>query len=234
MLLNAGASLCFNMLILRNISPWILVSILALLSVCSGARDRSRSKGVTRAPRSGNGPNPGKFNLKNGMQCTWATKDVNEVVKMTVKCEDPKARIYGGVTDIQCEYRAKPQSCPNYNSNSKGYYKQVSRALKKLQGKLCRDEPALVKAGMCKRAPRDAHFKLDINTVVAAQSGGDTLPLRNRPTTTTSRSTPTAPNGTPADCKGRADHRQVAHEYCNSSWASVCAFFFSMIQSDDC
>lgn len=225
------------MLILRTVSPWILVSILALLSVCSGARDRSGSKGVT----SGNAPSRGRFNLKNGMQCTWATKNVSDVVKMSVKCENPQARIDGGVTELRCEYRAKPQTCPGYQSNSKGYYKQVSRALKRLQEKVCREPRALAKAAMCKRAPQDAHFKLDIRTSVsAAQSGGDTLLPRTRDTTTTTRTKTTtspatpAPGGTPADCKGRGAHRQVAQEYCNSSWASVCAFFFSMLQSEDC
>lgn len=216
---------------LRSSSPWILLSALALLTVCSGARDRSRDKEVTGAPRGDSRPSRGKFNLNSGMQCTWATKDANEEVKMTVKCENPQARIHGGVTDLQCEYRAKPQHCPGFLSNSKKYYKQVSRAIRKLQGKLCYDERALVNVGMCKRAPRDAHFKLDIGTsVVSAQSGEDTLPPRPSARTTTSAPTLT---GTPADCKGRAVH-QVAQEHCSSQWASVCAFFFSMLQSEEC
>lgn len=203
-------------------TPWLLVSLLALLVGCDGSRS-----------------NRGKFNLKDGMQCSWTAKDANNaVVKLRVKCENPVARVHGGITDVECEYRAKPQSCPGYQSNAKGYYKQVSRALKKLQGKLCRDERTLAKAGMCKRAPQDAHFKLDIRTShIGAQSGGDTIlmPTSIATTTTTSTQTARAPNGTAAaDCKGRADHRQVAQEYCSSSWASVCAFFFSIVQSDDC
>uniref|UniRef100_A0AAV2LK66 Fibroblast growth factor binding protein 1b n=1 Tax=Knipowitschia caucasica TaxID=637954 RepID=A0AAV2LK66_KNICA len=242
---NCQCLLCAaDMLVLRSAFPWIVVSILALLSLCSGARDRPRSKGVTRAPRgSGEASSRGKFNLKNGMQCSWVTKDVSRGVKMTVKCQDPQARVTGGVTDVECAYNAKPQSCPGYQSNPKAYYKQVSRALKKLQGGLCQDERALVKVGMCKRAPRDAHFKLDRSTsVFAAQSGVDPSPHPKNPSTistTTRRSaTPTPPAGvdrvTPTDCKRRADHRTVAQEYCNSSWASVCSFFFSMLQSEDC
>uniref|UniRef100_A0A3B4B0I4 Uncharacterized protein n=1 Tax=Periophthalmus magnuspinnatus TaxID=409849 RepID=A0A3B4B0I4_9GOBI len=172
------------------------------------ARDKPRSKEDSQ--RSGTGPSRGRFTLKNGMHCTWATQDTSNGVKMLVKCENSQARIYGGITDVQCEYNAKPQSCPAYQSNPKAYYKQVSRALKRLQGALCYEERALVKAGMCKRAPRDAHFKLDRSTSISSA------------------------HGTPADCKRPADHREVAKEYCNSSWASLCAFFFSMLQSEDC
>ncbi|XP_072319205.1 fibroblast growth factor-binding protein 1-like [Eucyclogobius newberryi] len=232
------------MLLLRTAFPWILLSILALLSLCSGARDRSRSKTVTRAQRSGTGPSRGRFTLKSGLQCTWSTADTSDGVKMSVRCENPQARVHGGVTHVQCEYKAKPQSCPGYQSNPKAYYKQVSRALKKLQGGLCRDERALVRAGVCKRA-RQAHFKLDTNTAVfSAQAGIDPTPrpksssttvsTTTRTTTRTTASTAPAPGGTPADCRGRADHREVAEEYCSSSWASVCAFFFSMLQSEDC
>lgn len=128
--------MCFDMLLLRTF-PWI---VLALLSVCSGARDRGRSKGVTRAQRSGNRPSRGRFTLNSGLQCTWATKDVSDTVNLWVKCENPQARVTGGVTDLKCEYRARPQTCPGYQSDPRGYYKQVSRALKKLQGKLCNDD----------------------------------------------------------------------------------------------
>ncbi|KAJ0033559.1 hypothetical protein NQD34_000666 [Periophthalmus magnuspinnatus] len=228
------------MMNLRTASPWMMLSILTLLTVSSGARDKPRSKEDSQ--RSGTGPSRGRFTLKNGMHCTWATQDTSNGVKMLVKCENSQARIYGGITDVQCEYNAKPQSCPAYQSNPKAYYKQVSRALKRLQGALCYEERALVKAGMCKRAPRDAHFKLDRSTSISsAQSGIDPTPksssTTSSTTTTTTRTTsPTAhvPSGTPADCKRPADHREVAKEYCNSSWASLCAFFFSMLQSEDC
>ncbi|KAJ0050886.1 hypothetical protein NL108_009340 [Boleophthalmus pectinirostris] len=231
------------MLILRAAFSWTLLSILALLTASSGAHDSPRSEGVSRAQRSGNGPIRGRFTLKNGMQCIWATKDTRNGVKMLVKCENSEARISGGVTDVQCEYNAKPQSCPAYQSNPKAYYKQVFRALKKLQGALCKEERVLIKAGMCKRASRDAHFKLDMNSAVtSAQSGIDPTPhpksssTTTSTTTTTTTTTPTAhvPSGTPTDCKRRADHREVAKEYCNSSWASVCAFFFSMLQTEEC
>lgn len=225
------------MLLLRIFAPCLLMIFLAqLVSLSSGARaqERGADRAVTPAPgraqRSGGkdaaATRRGKFSTKDKMQCTWGAKGVGDTVKLSVKCEDPVARIKGGVTEIICEYNAKPQSCPGYLSDPKGFWKQVSRALKRLQGKVCKDNRALVKAGMCKRAPRDAHFKLDItSSVSSAQSGEVEKPPRPASTG--------APAGTTA-CTGRADHRQAAEEYCSSSWASVCSFFFSMLQSDDC
>uniref|UniRef100_A0A672ZVT4 Fibroblast growth factor binding protein 1b n=1 Tax=Sphaeramia orbicularis TaxID=375764 RepID=A0A672ZVT4_9TELE len=210
------------MLLLRTSTLWLLLAFLAqLVCLSSGARDKGRgvsqsaaaqsaAPAAGRAQRSGaksGGATRGKFPIKDGMQCTWTAKDVGDRVKLSVKCENPRARVEGGETDLSCEYYAKPQTCPGFQSDPKAFWKQVGRALKRLQRKVCRDERALVKAGMCKRAPRDAHFKLDMfSSVVSAQSGED----------------------------GRADHRKTAEEYCSSSWASLCSFFLSMVQSEDC
>ncbi|XP_029365636.1 fibroblast growth factor-binding protein 1 [Echeneis naucrates] len=152
----------------------------------------------------------GKFSIQGGMQCTWGAREVSDSVVLTVKCENPRAHVEGGITEITCDYRARPQSCPGFVSDPRAFWKQLGRALKRLQGKVCREERALVKPAMCKRAPREAHFKLDLSSSVASAQSGD----------------PTAFPGTTA-CSSRA-------EYCSSSWASVCSFFFSILQGDDC
>lgn len=243
------------MLLLSTFTPWLLLGFLAQhLCLSSGARDKGRSAAqkppaqglapvVERAQRSGGrseGATRYKFHIKDGMQCAWTVISVGDRVKLSVKCENPRARVEGGETDLSCDYYAKPQTCPGFQTDPKGFWKQVARALKRLQRKVCRDERALVKAGMCKRAPGDAHFKLDVfSSVASAQSGVDiTVPTRPRtstspPTASTATTTTQAPRGT-TSCKGRADHQKTAEEYCSSSWASLCSFLLSMVQNEDC
>lgn len=225
------------MLLLKTLVPCLLVALLVQqVSLSSVKRDkgsrtkdratalapgraqRSRGKGAASTLRSG------KFTTKDKMQCAWEAKDAGDQVRLSVICEDPEARTRGGVTEFRCNYNAKPQSCSEYQSNPNGFWKQVSRSLKRLKGKLCKDDRALLKAGMCKRAPRDAHFKLDLSSSVVAAQSGDVDPPRPPPPRPTSTG--------PKNC--RSDHRQRADEYCSSSWASVCAFFFSMVQNDEC
>ncbi|XP_040002580.1 fibroblast growth factor-binding protein 1-like [Xiphias gladius] len=227
-----------DMLLLRTFAPWLLLALLGRqvsLSSASGALNKTRGADKSavpapgRAQRSGGkgaATGRGKFSLKDKMQCTWGARQAGDEVRLSVDCESPEARVKGGVTDLRCEYAAKPQSCPGYRSDPKGFWKQVARALKRLQGKVCKDERALAKAGMCKRAPRDAHFKLDAaSSVSSAQSGEPEVPPPLPPRATSA--------GAPA-CAGRADRRKTAEEYCSSSWASVCSFFLSMLQNDDC
>uniref|UniRef100_A0A3Q3IP01 Uncharacterized protein n=1 Tax=Monopterus albus TaxID=43700 RepID=A0A3Q3IP01_MONAL len=179
----------------------LLKDVMLLLRTFAAQRNANKPAATVR----------GKFTT-NKMQCTWGARDVRDTVKLSVKCENPEA---------QCEYTGKPESCPGYLSDPRGFWKQVARALKRLKDKVCTDERAVVKAGMCKRAPRYAHFKL--SSVMLSQ-------FRDRET-----STPPPPSSITADptpCTGRADHRKRAEEYCSSSWASVCAFLFSVVQRD--
>ncbi|XP_008291210.1 fibroblast growth factor-binding protein 1 [Stegastes partitus] len=218
------------MLLLRTLAPCLLLAFLGQqVSLSSAARSADKLTG--RAQRSDNKGARGKFSTRDKMQCTWSVRVVGDTVKLPVKCENPEARIKGGVTDLSCEYNAKPATCPGYLSDPRGFWKQVGRALKKLQSKVCKDERALVKAGMCKRAPKDAHFKLNIfSSVSAAQSGDVPTPPPRTTTTTSSPGTGTGPTA----CTKRADHSKTAEDYCSSSWASVCSFFLSMLQSEDC
>ncbi|XP_058496587.1 fibroblast growth factor-binding protein 1-like [Solea solea] len=243
------------MLLLGSVAPWMLLVFLGPHLSLSSASVRSKTRGADRSvvPQPGRAQRSenkvaaiggGKFTLKDKMQCTWTARDARGAVRLLVKCENPEARVKGGTTEMKCEYTAKPQSCPGFQSDPKSFWKQVARALKRLQGKVCRDERALVKAGMCKRAPRDAHFKLDINSAVISAQSGDLettpTPPQTRTTSTTTqsstrsskRSSTSSTSVRPSACSGGADHRKTAEEYCSSSWASVCSFFFSVLQND--
>lgn len=213
------------MLLLKASAPWLLLAFLGqLVSLSCGARksDRAVSKVGVAGRR-------GKFSTKERMQCTWVASEVRDAVQLLVKCENPEARVTGGIADLRCEYNAKPRGCPGYLSEPLNFWKQVARALKRLQGKACKDERALVRAGMCKRAPRSAHFKLDISSSrVSAQSGDPGTQPPSPPPSSHSTSTATT-----ACTRRRADHGKTAEEYCGSSWASVCSFFLSMMQSEE-
>ncbi|XP_026216024.1 fibroblast growth factor-binding protein 1 [Anabas testudineus] len=207
------------MLLLRTFAPWLLLVFLGpQVSLSSGDRSKKRGTDQTGIRRSATGG--GKFSIKGKMQCTWRRRDVGDTVTLSVKCETPETR----TSSLTCEYVARPQSCPGYLSDDRGFWKQVARALNRLQAKVCTDDRALVKAGMCKRAPRDAHFKL--RTVSSAETGDRGTPPA--PPVPPARSTPAATTA----CTGRADHGKTAEEYCGSSWASACALFLSMLQRD--
>lgn len=153
-------------------------------------------------------PFKGKFTAKDKTQCTWvATGD--DAFVLGVNCNKGGQR-------FECEYVARPNACPQYASNAKGYWKQIARALKK-QKTMCNDATALVKAGMCRKAPKDAHFKLN----------------NNARTKTTNPPPSVAPAGLKSNCP-EVDLNKLGEEYCSSSWSSLCTFFFSMVHSDDC
>lgn len=225
-----------NMHLLRALGPWVLVVLLGYQVRASSLDPRGADPSGT-GPRGralvGGGKAPatgrGKFLIDGGqeqkMQCTWVAQDVHDEVALSVKCEDPEARVRGGVTELQCAYTGRPQLCRGYRSNPKGFWKQVSRAFKRLQTKVCADDRALVRTGMCKVAPRGAHFKLDINTsVTSAQSGGVGVGVGGVDDDRR-LSTPE-----PSACDARS--RRRAEEHCDGSWVSLCALLFSMVEHD--
>lgn len=174
----------------------------------------SRASGAKRPEISA-----GKFSSRDRMRCTWSAGEAGDAVKVRVSCVTPGAQRHGGMTATSCEYLGRPRSCPGYNQNPKTFWKQVARAFQKLQNKVCVDGRALVKAGMCRRAPREVHLRLDPKSVKRGPADPTTLPPLQ--------------HTTPA-CATRAERRRTAEDLCSSSWASVCAFFMSMLQSEDC
>lgn len=229
------------MFLQRTFAPWLLVAFLGYqLSLSTGERrrkDRRPDNTETAAPGRTQGSGiksvasgRGKFSFKDyddmTMQCTWVAQDEADTVRLSVKCENPEARVKGGTTDLVCKYNGKPQLCPGYQSDPKGFWKQVGRTFKKLQSKVCSDDRALVRTAMCKRAPRNAHFKLDIGTAAAAGQSG--VPDYPPPSPTRASSNTSDPSVCAANSRKRAE------EHCNSSWVSLCTFVFSVMQGEDC
>ncbi|KAG7270659.1 hypothetical protein CRUP_032178 [Coryphaenoides rupestris] len=200
----------------------------------------------------------GKFTTKDQLRCKWvARKAWPEVVKLRVNCESlPRAVAdSGAISAMSCEYTGQPASCRGYRANERNFWKQTARALKKLPGgALCADGRVLVKAGMCKRAPVEAHFKLgsyppDTTTTTTRKNRArdtttttTTRKNRARDTTTTTREnharhTSTTAEPRPVDgnnCSGeRVDKHKLAEQHCSSAWSSVCVFFFSMLDNTD-
>uniref|UniRef100_A0A672MMD8 Fibroblast growth factor binding protein 1b n=1 Tax=Sinocyclocheilus grahami TaxID=75366 RepID=A0A672MMD8_SINGR len=156
-----------------------------------------------------------KFTTKDKAQCSWVARGEDKYT-MTVTCKP------GNGDGFTCKYTAKPATCTEYGSNPEGYWKQIARSVKK-QKKLCADPRAMIRAGMCKRAPLDAHFKLS-----------ETSQAKPPKTEKTPIATNTTPPDTKRQCTERIDHSEVAKEKCGDSWASLCAFLFTVIQSGDC
>uniref|UniRef100_A0A3Q3GFB2 Fibroblast growth factor binding protein 1a n=1 Tax=Labrus bergylta TaxID=56723 RepID=A0A3Q3GFB2_9LABR len=147
---------------------------------------------------------------KGELECTWAATG-EDVFILGVSCKK-------GGKSFSCEYVSRPTLCPQFASDAKLYWKQIARALKK-QKNLCQDGAALVRAGMCRRADRGAHFRLR-NT--QRKTKNDPPP-------------PPSPQPAPGAVKScQSDNMKLAEEYCNRSWSSVCTFFFTMVQDYDC
>ncbi|XP_053091754.1 fibroblast growth factor-binding protein 1 [Pangasianodon hypophthalmus] len=150
----------------------------------------------------------GRIENKDGTQCTWAATESgvegDGAFVLSITCKN------GTEKSLQCEYTAKPRLCPKYTSSVDEFWKQISRSLKK-QKKLCRDSKALLKARMCRKAPRDAHFALKTTPKVHP-----TPERKNKP------------------CPNLTNRQKLAEEYCSSSWSSVCTFFFAMVETEDC
>jgi len=212
------------MALLTNVTTLLVLAAcisqqLTLVSCHARRATAEKAKQDRESPSSNNrSPVKGRFTAKDKSQCTWvATTGVHDLLTLGVTCKKGNNKSY------TCEYVAKPAaSCPQHVSNVKLYWKQIARALSK-QKKLCQDTGALVKAGMCRRAPEDAHFRLNH------------APPPRRTVITTSSTTPSPqrPAGLKKACK--TDSRTLAQEHCNGSWSSFCVFLFSMVQPDgDC
>ncbi|XP_071756341.2 fibroblast growth factor-binding protein 1 [Centroberyx gerrardi] len=170
-------------------------------------RDRHRGQKEGRHPKSV-GPLPvrGELVAKDKSQCTWVATG-EELLTLSVTCRNGGRR-------FSCEYVARPSACPRYASDSGLYWKQIARALKK-QKKLCQDGGAAVRAGVCRKAPGDAHFRMAVP------------PPSPHPGP--------SPHPRPATVKVcKPDNKKLAEEYCSDSWSSFCTFFFAMVQNDDC
>ncbi|XP_049441118.1 fibroblast growth factor-binding protein 1 [Epinephelus fuscoguttatus] len=151
-------------------------------------------------------PIKGKMVTKDKSECTWAATG-DDFFTLGLTCKK-------GDKSFSCEYVARPAVCPQYASNVKLYWKQITRALRK-QKSLCKDSSVLVRAGVCRGAARDAHFR-----------------LRNAQRKTYPPSTPKPAPSAVKSCQPK--NKKLAEEHCGSSWSSFCTFFFTMVQDYDC
>ncbi|XP_063049026.1 fibroblast growth factor-binding protein 1 [Engraulis encrasicolus] len=220
------------MAIFKNIGLLVLLACVAQHVSEAGTDNdherKSKRDGTIRNSRASN-VFKGKFSTKDKTQCTWKAEGTDTYI-MTVRCTKGK--------DVkECTYMGRPDTCPGYADNTKGYWKQIGRSVKK-QKKLCQDPRGLIRAGMCKRAPQDAHFKLvDTPTDAGQPKVVPTVKAVKKlvPTTTTKTSTTvTTPKGGKPPCTERVDHKKLAEEKCGETWASLCNFLFTFVQSSDC
>lgn len=151
-------------------------------------------------------PVKGKMLSKDKAECSWEARG-DELFTLSLTCRK-------GGRSFSCDYVARPGLCPQYPSNEKLYWKQVARSLRK-QRNLCQDRGAQVKAGMCRGAPGEAHFR-----------------LQEPKKTTAPPSKPQTEQKPVKSCQG--SNRKLAQEFCSDSWSSVCTFLFTMVQDYDC
>lgn len=178
-----------------------------------GRGDRSQHK-ERSAQKSGRRPKSvsafqttGSWVTKDQSECTW-TAAHEDLVTLNITCKTAEK-------SFSCEYTARPSVCPRYSSSKELFWAQILRALKKHKS-LCRGDGGPVRAGVCKRAGREAHFRL-----CAAQ----------KVKTTSSSIPPFAPRAV-RSCQ--PDNRKLAEELCSDSWSSFCTFFFTMLKDSDC
>lgn len=149
----------------------------------------------------------GKLVTKDKSECTW-TAAGEDIVILHISCKK-------GDQSFSCEYAARPAVCPQYALNAERYWKQISRSLKKKKS-LCRDNNALVKAGVCRKAAREAHFMLRV--AQRKKSASTYIP-------------PSAAR-TVKSCQPA--NKKLAEEFCSNSWSSLCTFLFTMVKDYDC
>ncbi|XP_027010580.1 fibroblast growth factor-binding protein 1 [Tachysurus fulvidraco] len=173
-----------------------------------------KPKALPHNPKKSSSKNPNvdavlfksRFVKEDGMRCTWAATEssIEDGVAFVLSITCKKGTV------LHCEYTAKPRLCPEITSNIDAFWKQISRSLKN-QNKLCRDTKALIRARMCRMAPKGAHFALKTPPKV--------LP------------TPASKN---SSCPNLHNREKMAEEYCGSSWSSFCTFFFALVETEDC
>ncbi|XP_068450707.1 fibroblast growth factor-binding protein 1-like [Clinocottus analis] len=210
------------MALLTNVAILLVLACIShqlMLSSCQKSRGR-RGRGVDRgqhkvkpglkvgrqskaAPAQ---PLKGRMVTRDKSECTWAATG-EDIFILGVTCKK-------GERSFSCEYVARPAACSQYASNAKLYWKQIARALKK-QKSLCQDSRALVRAGVCRRAAGEAHFR-----------------LRDAQRKTFPTPTPQPERRVVKSCQ--PSNRKLAEEHCSDAWSSFCTFFFTMVQDDDC
>lgn len=214
-------SVCFAdcMALLTNISLLLVLACIShqlVLSSCQKTHGRRGSRGQNKdkpiqnlgcQPKTAPARLKGKLVTTDKSECTWSATG-NDLLTLRITCQK-------GVSRFSCEYNARPSVCPQYSSKAELFWKQMARALKKHQS-LCEDSNVPIKAGLCKRAAKDAHFRLSHVQEKTIAPPPPSLPKLR------------------AVKSCQDDNMKRAEEYCSNSWSSVCVFFFTMVQDYDC
>uniref|UniRef100_A0A8C3ZVI2 Uncharacterized protein n=1 Tax=Denticeps clupeoides TaxID=299321 RepID=A0A8C3ZVI2_9TELE len=197
---------------MSHLGTLALLLVVALAAASSGGKGRRGGKLGVRGDFVA-----GKFSTKDKMRCAWRASG-DDVYNLTLTCSKD------GAARVTCAFTGRPGACAGYARNADAYWRQVERALKKREAP-CREPRAPIRAGMCKRAPGNAHFRRAPDGAEDAKSteGQGRKATRRTGTVTVAASTCT-----------RTDHSQQAREKCGEAWASLCNMLFTLVQSTDC
>ncbi|XP_009580797.1 PREDICTED: fibroblast growth factor-binding protein 1 [Fulmarus glacialis] len=185
-----------------------------------------------RKTKGGRASPKGKFKTKENAECTWVVTDMNATT-VHVECKH-------GDSEFWCEFSGDPSTCPQYASNQKSYWKQVSRSLKK-QKQICQDPKSVLKSKVCRKGPRSAHLKLTRSSLLTSvgPAKGNTIHHAKEVVQTPPVASVTEKKRehSPQDCVEDIDYidqKKVAEEYCPESLLSFCNFFITMVQDKKC
>ncbi|XP_074083589.1 fibroblast growth factor-binding protein 1 [Macrotis lagotis] len=183
-----------------------------------------KTKGGIKHPR-------GKFSTQEKVPCTWAVTE--EGLTLKVYCKGQEAQ-------FECTYAGNPSSCPHFSGNEKAYWKQIGRALRK-QKNLCADPKGVLKTRVCKKGPKEAHFKMVDSTIKSKSQDnrGKKDPQIAASTEKPAALTllPTNQQSTTPKCEEDMEvinQRKVAEDFCGESWSSLCTFLLTMLQDKKC
>ncbi|XP_072921073.1 fibroblast growth factor-binding protein 1-like [Hemitrygon akajei] len=181
----------------------------------SKGRSQSKSRGrethekaevQKQSRRKGFGPKEGKVVGKNKEECRWTLRgDEGGDRNLRLACK-------AGHDAYWCEFTGNPVACQKYASNEKTYWKQVIRALKKVD---CSDPSSVLKASLCKKT-KSAHMKMTRSSLLPAAAGEEK---------DSKESVPFATDGSEGP-----DINKIAAEHCSESWGSLCKFMLSAFQ----
>ncbi|XP_061643816.1 fibroblast growth factor-binding protein 1 [Phyllopteryx taeniolatus] len=178
-----------------------MVLLLLLVCLCqqlAPVSSHGNQKSDRRADKDAHKASSRLFRGRDKRGCSWAASGEDRDVTLVVTCLERGSAFV-------CQYAATPCSCARYAADSKLYWKQMGRALRR-HGSLCREGSAPVRAALCRGAPPQAHFRLKTTETPTATSVKSCIP----------------------------ENRKLAREYCKEAWSDLCTFLFTMVQGDAC
>ncbi|XP_029446539.1 fibroblast growth factor-binding protein 1 [Rhinatrema bivittatum] len=171
----------------------------------------------------------GKFSSKDKAECTWSVTG-EDTVHLKVECTQGNASFW-------CVFAGNPSSCMHFKADSKSYWKQIGRAVKK-QKQLCKSPKSVLKSKVCKKGPQEAHLSLTSSSLVKMgnlNKDEATAHEKAKPHNAEPMEKDLVKDDTKcSEDEDPIDQKKLAEEYCGKTWGSVCTVFFSMVQSKKC